>query len=116
MAPARRIASDIIGELASDGVFLAAANPLRTLQALSASTDELSLRAYACYSLAFDRLTDQPLDARLSYLEMTARQQADDDLAEMWGRSGIPLRWRVPWARGNGVKPPAAAPSSHDVH
>ena len=96
---AHALKADTIGEFASDGMFLAAANPFRTLQALSASTDELSLRAYACYSLAFDRLKDQPLDARLAYLEMTARQQADDDLAEMWGRSGLPLRWRVPWAR-----------------
>ena len=30
---------------------------------------------------------------------MTARQQADDELAEIWNRGGLPRRWTVPWAR-----------------
>ncbi|MGH2400991.1 MAG: hypothetical protein ACRDF6_14235, partial [bacterium] len=42
---------------------------------------------------------DEPPDIRQSYLEMKARQLADDALAEIWGRNGLPRRWKVPWAR-----------------
>ena len=89
----------MLDELVVDGTFLAVADPLRTLQALSVSADPQARRAYACYSLAFDRLRDEPANVRLSYLEMTARQQADDELAEIWNRGGLPRRWTVPWAR-----------------
>jgi WD40 repeat protein len=88
-----------LGELVMDGTFLAAADPLRTLQALSVSNDPQAQRAYACYSLAFDRLREQPTDVRLSYLEMTARQEGDDALAEIWRGAGVPRCWTVPWAR-----------------
>jgi Caspase domain/WD domain, G-beta repeat len=87
----------MLDELVVDGTFLAVADPLRTLQALSVSTDPQARRAYACYSLAFDRLRDEPANVRLSYLQMTARQQADDELAD--DRGGLPRRWTVPWAR-----------------
>jgi WD40 repeat protein len=90
-------------ELAEDGMFMSAADPLRTLQALAVSTEPLARRAYACYSLAFDRLLDQPIDIRLSYLEMTARQQGDDLLAEIWGRAGPRRPWTVPWAKWSPV-------------
>jgi WD40 repeat protein len=101
---AHSLKAGMLGELAADGTFLATADPLRTLQALSVSADPLAQRIYACYSLAFDRLHDQPTDVRLSYLQMTARQQADDELAEAWGRNG-PHRWIVPWARWRAAAP-----------
>jgi WD40 repeat protein len=96
---AHALKAGTLGELVTDGAFLAAADPLRAIQALSVSTDPQAQRAYACYSLAFDRLRDQPADIRLSYLQMVARQQSHDELAEIWGRDGLPRRWRVRWAR-----------------
>ena len=86
---AHALKAGTLGELVTDAVFLAAADPLRILQALSVSTDPQARRIYACYSLAFDRLRDQPTNVRLSYLEMTARQQADDEPAEIFGREGL---------------------------
>ena len=49
-----------LGELITDGNFLGACCPPRTLQALSASTDRRARRAYVCYSLAFDRRAISP--------------------------------------------------------
>ena len=101
---AHALKAGTLGELVADGTFLATADPLRTLQALSVSIDPQAQRVYGCYSLAFDRLHDQPTDVRLSYLQMTARQQADDELAEAWGRDGL-HRWTVPWARWRPATP-----------
>lgn len=102
---AHALKADIIGELVADGMFIASADPLRMLRALAASTDPFSRQVYACYSLAFDRLRDQSVGIRLSYLEMTARQRGHDALAETWARDGVPRPWSVPWARWSPVTP-----------
>ena len=96
---AHAVKAGTLGKLAADGGFLAAADPQRALQALSVSTDPKARRVYACYSLAFDRMRDQPPETRLSYLQMIARQQADDELAKGWGDERLRRRWSVPWAR-----------------
>jgi WD40 repeat protein len=96
---AHALKAGTLGELVKEGMFLAVADPLRLLQALSVSRDPLVWRAYACYSLAFDWLRDQPPDVRLCYLGMMARQQQDNELADIWERDGARRRWRVPWAR-----------------
>ena len=88
----------MLGELVKDGWFLAVADPLRTLRALSGSTDPQVRRASACYSIAFDRLRDEPADVRFSYLQMTARQQRYGGLAESWAQHAPLRRWTVPWA------------------
>ncbi|AMV44289.1 caspase family protein [Paraburkholderia caribensis] len=102
---AHAVAGDTIAALISDGMFIAVADPMRTLTALSVSTDQLARRVCAIYSVTFDRLRDQPPDIRQSYLEMTARQQGDDALADTFRFAEPPRRWAVPWARWSRVTP-----------
>ncbi|KVC74847.1 caspase family protein [Burkholderia ubonensis] len=104
---AHALAAGTIDELVANGTFITVADPLRTLAVLAAAKekDPLTKRVYACYSLAFDRLRDQPPDIRWSYLEMTARQRGDEELAGTLLRSELPRRWAVPWARWTPVTP-----------
>ena len=103
----------VLGELTADGMFIAAAEPLRTLQVLSKSTDPFALRAYAGYELAFHNLRERWAEDRLSYLEMAARQLGDDALAEVWTRLAGRRRWAVPWVRWSPVSPHRVIPVSH---
>jgi WD40 repeat protein len=102
--------ADVLGDLAVDGMFIAAAEPLRTRQALSNSTDALARRAFAGYSLALRNLGDRRSEDRLSYLEMAARQLGDDPLADVWIRQKRSRRWSVPWARWALITPHRVIP------
>lgn len=106
----------LIDELAADGMFLVAAEPQRTLQALSRSIDPFSRRAYFSYSTAFKYLQDLPEDDRLSYLEMAARQIGDDALAGIWTSHRHSCNWTVPWVQWIPVTPHRAIHVSSRVY
>ena len=99
------------GELAAEGMFIAAAEPLRTLQVLSKSGDPFVRREYACYQQAFQSLCDQPVEDRRSYLEMAARQLGDDALADVWTRQSPSRRGRCLGC--NGLSVTSAPRQSH---
>ena len=102
----------LVGDLVADGRFIAAADPLRTLQFLSQLTDPFSHRAYTCYALAYQNLYDHPAEDRLSYLELAARQLGDDALAVIWIQRRSSHRWATPWVRWSSVSPHRVIPDS----
>lgn len=89
----------VMDALAGDGIFIAAADPVRMLQALSASREPLARKAYPCYELAYQNLAHSGLEQRVSYLEMAARQIGNDELADLWTGPPCPRGWAVPWIR-----------------
>jgi hypothetical protein len=95
----------MLAEIVSDGLFVAAADPIRTLQVLSFSRDPIVRRIYDWYSLAFDKLRDQPPAVRLSYLHMIALQQSDGELADLVERAQFARPWTTLWADFSPVSP-----------
>jgi hypothetical protein len=95
---AHGLKAGILGEIILEGSFLAFADPLRALQALSLASDPQCLSANVCFSLAFDRLRDEPPDVRLAYLHTTAKQEGEEGLARIWGMSEFSRRWDAVWA------------------
>jgi WD40 repeat protein len=112
---AHALKAGTLADLVSDGAFMAGSDPVRLLVALSRSEHVLCRRAFACYALAFDRLRELPHGERLAYLELTARQEGDDELAEMWIRDAEDRPWRAPWARCWPVTPHRSIPVLHSV-
>jgi WD40 repeat protein len=105
----------MISDLVDDGMFVAAAEPLRTLQVLAKSIDSFARRAYGSYALAFRNLCDRPPEDRLSYLEMASRQLGDDLIADLWIRR-LPARaWGVPWMCWSIVSPHRVIPASGGI-
>ena len=100
---AHALKAGVIGELVQDGDFLAASEPLRTLQVLGRAADALSQRAYDSYSVAFQHLSDRPLEDRLSYLEMAACQLGDDALANVWAARRHAHFWSVRWVSSSSL-------------
>ncbi|RFP17514.1 hypothetical protein D0T25_12155 [Duganella sp. BJB488] len=89
----------VMDGLVGDGIFIAAADPVRMLLALSASREPLAHKAYPCYELAYQNLAHRSLEQRVSYMEMAARQIGNDELADLWTGRPCPRDWAVPWIR-----------------
>ena len=91
--------ASVMDTLVGDGIFIAAADPVRMLQALSASREPLAHKAYPCYELAYQNLAHRSLEERVSYIEMAARQIGNDKLADLWAGQACPRDWAVHWIR-----------------
>ncbi|QPF89500.1 caspase family protein [Bradyrhizobium commune] len=99
---AHALKAGILAELVADIEFLICADAERLYQALSNSTDSRSAAVYTCYSIAFERIRDQLPDVRLARLQMIARQQGYETLADHWN---VPdrLPWFVQWANWQAI-------------
>ena len=88
----------LLDELLDDPGFLLAADPVRLLHALSAVTTPGGRQAAGVYRLAVHQLRDRPVELAAAYLELTARQQRANDLADRIGRLGLAQPWSTRWA------------------
>lgn len=101
-----------IGNLVSDGLYVAAADPQHLLQALAHSTDAFARRAYAGYEMAFGDLLAASSENRLSYLEFAALQIGDDALAHLWTARPSFRKWKMLWVRAPLMSPHRVIPAS----
>jgi WD40 repeat protein len=92
-------------ELSTDSDFVACADPVRFLRALKNAKDSISKQLESCYVLAWNRLVASPPSTRLSYLQLTSRQQADNLLAMHLSNTCLEPPWRIPWAHWSRVQP-----------
>jgi WD40 repeat protein len=96
---AHALAAGTFSQLVLNDVFVAVADPMRILAALTVAHEPEVRRICAVYLLAFNRLVDVAPEVRRSYLEMIARQQGDDAFAGQLQKGALSQRWSTPWAR-----------------
>ena len=99
---AHAAAAGKLGELMTDSLYLATAEPHRLLSAMDASDGDLhaeSFHVYQVYQAVSYILPTSSFAERASYLEMAARQRGLNELADGFARLRLPLPFAVPWAR-----------------
>jgi WD40 repeat protein len=88
----------LLDELLVDPGFLLAADPARLLHALPATSTSAGRQAAGVFRLAVHQLRDCPVEEAAAYLELTARQQHADDLADGIQGLGFAQPWSARWA------------------
>ncbi len=102
--------ADRIALLAQDPGFLAAAEPQRLLAALASAGEE---RLSQVVRLAAPRAVGATAPERAAYLELVARQQSLDDLANALDPHELDPPWRCRWARWTPDSPHRVVPTPH---
>ncbi len=89
---------NLLDDLIADPLFLVAASPDRLLEALPAATrDETAVSGI--YQRAAHRLVPARYALNAAALELAARCEGQDAIADAFARLPLRLPWHVPWAR-----------------
>jgi hypothetical protein len=88
----------LLDELLDDPGFLLVADPARLLRALPSASTSAGRQAAGVYRLAVHQFRDRPVEEAAAYLELAARQQRADGLADRIERLGLAQPWSVRWA------------------
>ncbi len=94
-------AAGMLGELTNDLLYLATAEPRRLLHAMdkNTSSDQLNVEIAYVYQCTYHNLLTSTFAERASYLEMAARHNGLNALANSFAQLPLPLPFSVPWAR-----------------
>jgi len=92
-------AAGMLGDLTTDALYLATAEPRRLLRAMDVSGGHLDAETSHVYQGASHNLLTASFAERASYLEMAARQNGLNSLADRFSRLPLPLPFSVRWAR-----------------